>query len=67
MVPTQTAALKWIREHGFNGAHCAYFSNEWGEAWIPAGIAPIVVETTFKTYEECAEYLILVCAKYLIN
>lgn len=62
MVPTQTAAMKWLRENGFPGAHCTYISSDHGTAWIPGGVHG-VVGNLFGTYEDCAEYVISECAK----
>lgn len=61
LVPTQTAALKWLRENGFPGAHCTYISNDYGDTWVPGGV-PLIIGYSFHTYEDCAEYVIRECA-----
>lgn len=66
MVPTQTAALKWLRGNGFPGVHCAYVDNGMWGVWIPAGV-PDIVGHAFRVYEDCAEYTIFECAKHKLN
>ena len=63
LIPTQTAAMKWIRETAFPYMHIVHTSLGWEGTCYSLADDSTEKPIVFDSYEECAECAIAECAK----
>lgn len=67
LIPTQTAAMKWLRETHYPRLSVRYDSEKY-LCWIVDGcILEVDDIPQFDTFEKCTEYAIAECAKSIIK